>query len=813
MKEPVSKKDKGGNSGNVVDAEIMSEPRSAGDAARPPFQGHRAPPEEINKFDPRKFIGLALAYWWLIMLFVLIGAGGGAAYCVLGTPKFRAACQYQVFVEKALTHGMETTLEQRSRELGRQMTMINSEILKNRVRNKLAPEWENRLPNRTVEVSVVKAKHTPVLTITANAANEEYAVAFLRELIAGYEEIRKLDELEATERSLRSLRMEKDRLQNELTDARERLKEFQQRHNLKISSMRSQYEEQRLTNLMGRMNSLQMEASMIESQLNALRDANTATINDVMTLTMETHAVAGGTDAPAAASPESSAATSDLPNGGGGDSDALRLPAAILGGNWHGRGWERYEERLARLEAAYHEKLKHYKPTHPAMGMIKQQIAQVRKDIEFESELARRRLQARYDALKIQKEALETAIGGWRNAYNNLTIADAAQLSEIQGEVMRMSGLVGQLSNKIIDVASKSTEAIITQLIAEPRGRGQIWPQPLKIMGASTGGAAAIGIGLAFAFFFLDTRFTDAVAIEHRLNLPFISGIPRWERVIKDLDPDVSIVMDKGHPNAVSEAYRCMRVNLERLMGEKKGYSLMLTSADAGEGKSITTANLGIAFSWTGRKVLILDADLRRPNLHNAMGMKSSNVGLTQFLIGEVPDWRQLTQKTDFENIDLIQAGKFVYEAPELCSPSRFRGILDEMGKVYDLIILDTAPVGRIVDTAIMGRACDGIMFVSLHGKTSVPAIRHALKRLEGTNVIGFCLNAIDMPRGHGYYYGGYYNYRWQYGLYSYYYYYSTSLYGYEYGKDEEGYGYSGYGSRHRREERQEGQENRKDEA
>lgn len=812
MKEPASKKTE-----KIQTAPEALPPRPGPGAqgqARPGAPGSSgpggpAPAEEINKFDPRKLIGLVVAYWWLITLFVLLGAGAGAAYCVLGTPKFRAACQYQIFMERVLRYGVETTLEQQTREFGRQMTLLQSDLLRSRVKNKLAPEWENRLVETLdVAVSVVKDRRRPVLTIFVDAANEEYAQAFLRELIASYEEMRKLEEMDATERSLRTLRLEKDRLATELQDARERQKEFQERHNLRMAQSRSEFEEKRLDRMMERSNALRMESSMIETQLAALEQADTATISNVYNLTMETHALTSG-NIPAAASPTTVAAGADAGSDGtpvrttDESMSAMTLPTLMYGADKHTQNWEQHEERLARLEAMYNDKLKHYQPGHPAMDLLKQNIAQVQKDIEFESELARRRLQARYDALKIQQEALELAIGSWRNEYNNLTIAEVSELQGIRGEVERLDELVTTLADKIIDVASKSSEMVVTQQIAEPRGQGKVWPKPLVVMGASTGGAAGVGLALALAFFFLDTRFTDAIAIEHRLNLPFISGIPRWERVIKDLDPDVSIVMDKEHANAVSESYRCLRVNLEKSIGEEKGYSLMLTSADAGEGKSITASNLGIAFAWTGRKVLLIDADLRRPNLHNALGLKSSQVGFTQFLLGEVTDWRQLVQKTDFDNVDLIQAGKFLYEAPELCSPSRLRGILAEMAENYDMIILDTAPVGRIVDTAIMARACDGIMFVSLHGKTSLPAMRHSLKRLEGTNVLGFCLNAIDMPRGHGYYYGGYYNYRWQYGLYSYYYYYSTSLYGYDYNEDgyDYGYGYSGYGRRHQEKE------------
>ena len=149
-------------------------------------------------------------------------------------------------------------------------------------------------------------------------------------------------------------------------------------------------------------------------------------------------------------------------------------------------------------------------------------------------------------------------------------------------------------------------------------------------------------------------------------------------------------------------------------------------------------------------------------------------------LLGEVGSWREILQHSKYENVDFLPAGKFVYEASELCSQSKLLELKEDWARDYDIIVLDSAPVGRIVDTAMIARGCDGILLVSLHGKSSLPAIRHALRRLEGTNVLGFCLNAIDMPHGRGHQYGGYYGYKWRYGLYSYYYYYSSSLYGYD---------------------------------
>jgi chromosome segregation ATPase len=158
---------------------------------------------------------------------------------------------------------------------------------------------------------VVTDRRRPYLNVFVDASDEDYAVAFLGELIRSYEDMRRSEDIDATDRSLRSLRREKTRLTTELQSARERLRDFQTRHNLKVTNARSAQEEKRFEGLVTRLSSLRMESTMIGTQLEALQDANTATINNVLQLTMETHGAAGngmGTGA----SPAATAGATDL---------------------------------------------------------------------------------------------------------------------------------------------------------------------------------------------------------------------------------------------------------------------------------------------------------------------------------------------------------------------------------------------------------------------------------------------------------------------------------------------------------------------
>lgn len=762
--------------------------------SEPKGEGYHVPREEASsgqseQFDPRRVIGIMLSFWWLILLVVLAGTGAGVAYTYMATPKFRAVCQYEIFSEQLLQLGRESTMEAHTRSMGRQIMLLKSEVLKTRVRSKLQPEWGSKLRDLDPEIHVRQGNPRSVLNIWVEATDEDYARVFLEELISAYQEMRQMEELSAREEALRGLRLEKMRLENELQAARQRLVQFRERHNIKMTAMKADYEQRFLDNLMQRENSLRMERAMIGTQLRALEGANAPTVQDVLALTLEAHAVATGAAQGQRTGDGEPLQLADDPADDivAHQGDAFLAQASRVPGVAETKEWEILETSVARLEALYNKQLETFKPDHPNMVQLRQRIQEAKDNIEFQSQIARKRLQARFNALKIQEDALSSITTGWRGGQGtDLSIAEQSELQDLMRQTSQLSTLVSAAASRAIDVAAQSGDSLITRVVTPTRSMGQVWPRVPAIVGGSFGGSLAIGVALAFALFYMDTKFLDVIAIEQRLGLPFISGIPSWERVLHDFDPEQTVVMDKSKPNAASESYRSMRISLESFTADKKGYSLLITSSDAGEGKSVTTANLGIAYSWTGKRVLLVDGDLRRPNLHNVLDQKNPDNGLAQVFLEEVGGWRDVLKHTEYEGVDFIPAGKFKYEASELCSRDKLKGLLDDWEQEYDIVLFDSAPVGRIVDTAMIAKGCDGVVLMALHGKASYPAMRHALRRLEGCNVLGFCLNAIELPKSHGGYYNGYSNYKWRYGLYSYYDYYTRALYGYGYYDSDE---------------------------
>lgn len=134
-----------------------------------PGYGYGAPPQaagddgENEQFDPRQFIGLFFSYWWLILLFVLLGVGSAAAYCILGTPKYRAQCRYEIVDEKILRFGTFSTEETMTRQMDRQVMLLQSDVLKSQVRNKLKSAFESRLHDLDTKVVVMRGRPGTVL--------------------------------------------------------------------------------------------------------------------------------------------------------------------------------------------------------------------------------------------------------------------------------------------------------------------------------------------------------------------------------------------------------------------------------------------------------------------------------------------------------------------------------------------------------------------------------------------------------------------------------------------------------------------------
>ncbi len=712
-----------------------------------------------------QYAGIFLTRWWLILLFLLLGAGLGMAYIYTRTPLYRATCRIEVVRDPRLTFddgAARSALAMTEQEVTRRTIVLQSGLLNSQVRDALLDEWGRKLPAADLRprVSVVPMRAAPtMLDVSVDATDAKYALAYLTLLLAKYEDQRRSELLAANDTALRSLRSERESIYAQLQEAQGRLAKFLSERSVLLNEAKAKWDERFLASLIQRQNALRMERTMLETQFAMLDKLSAGAIQEVVDLSMETHRATLGQML--------------LEAGAGAERSEAALPIAREQADWQVR-----ELELARLEAQYAEELKVYKEAHPKMRALRIQIDGVRRDLKLTAEMAVKRLQERLRAVSVQEDALEKAIGTWRTELS-LTVADRAEYQKLTAEVEHLQKLHDAVFQRVVEGNVLNIDAMYTRTVESPASVGMIWPSKIKVMGASLALSFAASLALAFLLHSLDTSLLDIGVVEERFGITYVSGIPHWGRLLRSFNPrSNAVLVTREKANVATEVYRTIRGTLEHLMSSTPGsFCMAVTSSDSGDGKSLTALNLAVVFAWTGKRVLLVDGDLRRGALHKALGVESGQ-GFTELLTGNT-DWRTVVRKGLHGGLDFISSGQYLHESPEQLGSQRMRDLIEQWREAYDLIVFDTAPVSRVMDTAILARACDGVLLVARFAKTRMAELQHLLRRLEGTRVLGFCVNCIDFQRLSRSYYGysGYsrygYGYRdYGYGYYQYYSYY-----------------------------------------
>lgn len=214
----------------------------------------------------------------------------------------------------------------------------------------------------------------------------------------------------------------------------------------------------------------------------------------------------------------------------------------------------------------------------------------------------------------------------------------------------------------------------------------------------------------------------------------------------------------------VEEAYKSLRTNLFFCGREKK--VIAITSCTPNEGKSTISLNLAMSLAEAKKKVILIDADLRNSTLMGKIHMLTEKDGLAYYLSG-MTSYDELICTTDHEGLDMILTGGFPPNPAELLGESSFKTLLEKLRQKYDYVIVDTPPIGNVIDSAIIAEACDGLVMVVEANAISYRFAQRVKEQLEKTScpILGVILNKVD-PEEQGYgKYGAYGKYG-QYGRY-----------------------------------------------
>ncbi|WP_332275168.1 CpsD/CapB family tyrosine-protein kinase [Bacillus velezensis] len=215
-------------------------------------------------------------------------------------------------------------------------------------------------------------------------------------------------------------------------------------------------------------------------------------------------------------------------------------------------------------------------------------------------------------------------------------------------------------------------------------------------------------------------------------------------------------VIAMSEPKSInSEQYRTIRTNIEFSSVDTEVKSLLITSAGPEEGKSTTAANLAVVFAQQGKKVLLIDADLRKPTVHFTFKL-DNGTGLTSLLLKQMP-FQKAILPADEANLDILTSGPIPPNPAELLSTGAMKDLLSEAAAVYDKVILDTPPVLAVADTKILGSYTDGAIMVISSGKTDKEQAAKAKEALDycPCKLLGAVMNGKKQTKHSDYAYYG----------------------------------------------------------
>lgn len=403
-----------------------------------------------------------------------------------------------------------------------------------------------------------------------------------------------------------------------------------------------------------------------------------------------------------------------------------------------------------------------YTPEHPKNVAIKAQMEVALRTLDDEIKKVLQSFESRYQAAvntekrleqeldKIKEEALE--INKREMTYSRLKRErdNNAQLYELVLKRQKEASLTQFL--RVSNVSKLET--------AVPPDR-PVKPRVLLNLLVTVFVASSLGFASAVVLERFDNTLKSREQVEQRVGLPFLGVLPS----IKGEPPDYALPEHERdlyillHPrSSVAECSRTVRTNILFMSPDQPVRFLLVTSSDPQEGKSTTTISLAITMAQAGVRTIVVDTDMRRPRMHKSFGL-NDDLGLSTAILGET-SLTDAIQTTSVKGLDVLPCGPLPPNPAELLHTARFKELLDELGRLYDLVLLDSPPVGAAADPLVLASMVDGIVLVIRADKTSLNAARQAKRRLQDVNghIFGVVLNDVDIEGRpyEGYYYGYY---------------------------------------------------------
>lgn len=437
-----------------------------------------------------------------------------------------------------------------------------------------------------------------------------------------------------------------------------------------------------------------------------------------------------------------------------------------------GGGWERlatipavlghpliqqFKAEQAKAQAKVEELSKRYGPRHPAMTAARSELSAAQGSLKGQVEQIVAGIERNYQLAMANENSLQASFNANKSQIQEISRKEF-QLRELQREVDGNRALYDTFMTRLKETAATADLETANARVVDP---ATVPTEPVKPKKALIVAIAALlalfaGVGLTLLLEALNNTFKSTEEIENRLNLPVLGILPQLK--VKERG-ELARMFTSDKEKSFSESIRTIRTGVVLAGMDHPHKVMVITSSIPGEGKSTVSVNLAFALGQMER-VLLIDADLRRPTLAKSFEFPVGTPGLANLIAGTAR-LEECIQQVD--GIDMICAGTVPPNPLELLSSPRFAKAVEVLKSKYDRVIIDSPPTQAVSDAIVLSTFADSLLYVVKSASTHIPLVEKGVGQLLQNNapVKGIVLNQVDIKKAkrYGYSYGGYYDY------------------------------------------------------
>jgi capsular exopolysaccharide synthesis family protein len=406
-----------------------------------------------------------------------------------------------------------------------------------------------------------------------------------------------------------------------------------------------------------------------------------------------------------------------------------------------------------------------YGPNNPKEKAVRRQIALINQQLGDEEQRVLASTNQAYMAAKDDELQTRAVLEQKRNDAFKLRddlLEFNLRQREFESNRALYDGLHQRLRTAGVEAGLESTEIDVIDPAQPPLGP-TLKPRSSMLI-VNTVVMLIIGLVVAFLLDSLDTGLRTVAEIESVSNLPSLALIPRARRIASEGNTASPAMRNLGilasPKSQFAEAFRALRTSLLLSIAGGEPKVILLSSATPGEGKTTVSINLACVLTQRNVRVLLVDADLRRPTVHHRFGL-NGKVGLTSVLTGALSLEEAIQKVPEMPLLDILVSGPVPPFPTEMLGSQTMHELLQKCRGIYTHIVMDSPPLLSVTDSVVLAREADAVIMIVRHGKSSKQALRRGRDLLlrSGSRVTGIVLNAVDLSSPEYYAYYGYYGY------------------------------------------------------